>query len=83
MDVPLGVPFAYLTAFDREGKPDTCRSFLGLLQATIDAPRFFDPTTQARDWEVRWPFFVVPKGPGGLTSFQAAAEGLASLLCSA
>ncbi len=42
LDVHLGVPFAYLTAFDREGKPDTCRSFLGLLQATIDAPRFFE-----------------------------------------
>lgn len=73
MDVPFGVPSGYLDAARTE-RSDAPRSFLDLLRATANWPRFFDPSQRAEDWDVRRPFFAVPPGAGGLTSYLDAAR---------
>ena len=71
-DVPIGVPNSYLAAArDRFGCAAT--SFLDLLIHASTLQRFFTPTDKATRWRLQQPFFAVPKGTGGLTSYLNAA----------
>jgi hypothetical protein len=64
LDLPLGVPHEYVIAWAAHtGLPGTA-SFLDLLRWTAAAPRFFAPTSHARDWTLDRPFFIVPAGTG-------------------
>jgi hypothetical protein len=63
-DAPLGVAESYLAALSRvSGQPPS--SFLDFLARTRTMPRFFDGTSDARDWSLERPFFSVPAGEGG------------------
>ena len=48
--------------------------FLTILQEVAALRDFFEPTTDACDWRPTRPFFAVPRGEGGLTSFLDAAD---------
>jgi len=49
---------------------NSCLEFLTRAHST---PHFFDGTSVAADWKVERPFFAVPSGKGGLTSYRSAA----------
>ena len=79
IDVALGVPRSYwelVLAEPRYGQPATFIAWLGGLGATSG---FFDPGKKVKDhqqWRVDRPWFHVPPGKGGLTSFtQKACDG--------
>ena len=82
LDVPLGVPLPFLNAAQRLAPCEPPMSFLELLLTTATAPRFFERTEHPEHWTVQRPFFRVPKGEGGLTSYLDAAArfGVSSLL---
>jgi len=75
LDVPLGVPSGFLDTVRSSGV-GALTSFLDLLLATASWPRFFDASQHPRDWGVHRPFFAVPAGDGGLTSYLDAAKQL-------
>lgn len=72
VDLVLGVPQSYwelVLAEPRYGQPSTFIDWLGQLG---DNREFFDPTNVVKDheqWRVDRPWFHVPRGQGGLTSF--------------
>jgi hypothetical protein len=82
LDAPLGVPDSYAQALARRTGLNLTASFLDLLTWTWNAPRYFEPVTHTCDWDVTRPFFAVPAGAGGRTSFGvcAADAGVMSLL---
>jgi hypothetical protein len=82
LDLPLGVPSGYLQQWARHAGLSTPPTFLDLLQWTTHAPQFFAATSNAREWSVDRPFFAVPAGTGGLTSYLTAVAdaGVPSLL---
>lgn len=73
-DVPLGVPESYLRAARQVQAWHSPFSFLKFLERVHTTTHFFEPTCVARDWSIERPFFSVPSGTGGLTSFIRAAE---------
>lgn len=77
-DAPLGVPESYLAAVRRLGLWGRPANFLEFLKAGSVTVNFFEPTKEAKEWSVERPFFSVPKGVGGLTSYQdfANAQGV-------
>jgi len=72
-DAPLGVPESYLAAAAGVKSWGAPGNFLEFLRVAHGTPHFYDPTKVAEDWRVERPFFCVPKGKGGLTSYQSAA----------
>lgn len=82
LDVPLGVPAVYLDALQRRTGLGVPISFLDLVDWSATVPRFFAPTTDPREWDLERPFFAVPAGEGGLSSYQTAASqaGVGTLL---
>jgi len=74
LDAPLGVPQSF---FDVAAATPSWRSpvnFPDLLMHACEIPLFFTGTRDASAWSIDCPFFSVPKGHGGLTSYiQAAA----------
>jgi len=74
-DVPFGVPNSYLAAWK------SLKAFLDLLQCACSTPGFFDATRDAANWKVEQPFFSVPGGKGGLTSYINAAAKQGIDLC--
>ena len=74
-DAPLGVPVSYLAAAARVRAWQLPQTFLELLAQAHGAPKFFDATTTAADWTIKQPFFSVPAGVGGLTTYRDAAAG--------
>jgi hypothetical protein len=72
-DAPLGVPESYLAALSRSWSGPPPLTFLDLLSRARTMPRFFDGTSDARDWSLERPFFSVPAGEGGLRSYVDAA----------
>jgi hypothetical protein len=73
-DAPLGVPESYLTALGRVCSGQPPATFLDLLARAQTMPRFFDGTSDAKDWSLERPFFSVPPGEGGLGSFVEVAS---------
>ena len=74
-DAPLGVPESYLAVAARVRAWQLPQTFLELLAQAHGSPKFFDATTTAADWTIEQPFFSVPAGVGGLTSYRDAAAG--------
>ena len=79
IDVALGVPRSYwelVLAEPRYGQPANFVDWLGKLGGDQE---FFDPANVVKDheqWRVDRPWFHVPRGQGGLTSFtQKAWDG--------
>ena len=75
-DAPIGVPASFLSAVAVCQPPHRPESFLELLEWTREVPLFFESTRLAEDWRIDRPFFTVPGGEGGLTSYRIAAERL-------
>ncbi len=73
-DAPLGVPESYLAAAARVQSWRSPETFLELLSCACSTPDFFDATFIADDWKIERPFFSVPGGAGGLTSYRVAAD---------
>ncbi|MCY3969010.1 MAG: hypothetical protein OXG74_03685 [Acidobacteria bacterium] len=77
VDLVLGVPQSYwklVLAESRYGQPAT---FIDCLSGLGDNGGFFDPSKRVydhREWRVERPWFHVPRGPGGLTSFKEKAD---------
>ena len=79
VDLALGVPRSYwelVLAEPRYGRPATFVNWLARLDSDSG---FFDPANTVKDheqWRVGRPWFHVPPGKGGLTSFtQKACDG--------
>jgi hypothetical protein len=72
-DAPLGVPETYLAAAGRVQSGWLPKTFLDLLAYNCSNPGFFDATFLAEDWTIERPFFSVPRGAGGLTSYRRVA----------
>jgi hypothetical protein len=70
-DVPLGVPSAYLQAARDHEALSGVHSFLDLLLALGNVPRYWDVCVAADEWTVDRPFFHVPGGAGELRRFWA------------
>src|SRR5262249_2281870 len=75
-DLPLGVPESYLAAVKRTVAPPAPSTFLELLACTRAWPRFFEASGDAPDLPLVPPFFAVPAGRGGLTSYTDTAARL-------
>ena len=74
-DAPLGVPESYLASLRTIPQWKSTATFLDFLPNACATPGYFDATTVAENWTPRRPFFSVPAGKGGLTSYiQAAAK---------
>jgi hypothetical protein len=73
-DAPLGVPESYLAAASRIQSWRLPKTFLELLACACSTPGFFEATLIADDWRIDRPFFSVPGGEGGLTSYRVAAD---------
>ena len=73
IDVALGVPAGVL-ARARQVEPDIV-DFLGYLGRIGRRPGFFETVREARGWGVEHPFFAVPAGTGGRTSFEERVPG--------
>ena len=72
-DAPLGLPESYLAVAAKVLSPGLRVGFLDFLRQVYLIPGFFEPTTIATDWRIEQPFFSVPAGEGGLTSYRNAA----------
>ena len=75
VDVVLCVPEGYWRLVldeQRRCPPQTFVDWLGGLGATEG---FFETVADAGDWRVDRPWFSVPRGPGGLTSFTRQVPG--------
>jgi hypothetical protein len=73
-DVPLGIPESYLVAAAKVLSWRSPKTFLKFLTNAHSSPNFFDGTSVAADWKVEQPFFSVPAGEGGLSSYRNAAS---------
>lgn len=74
-DAPLGVPESYLASLRTIPQWKSTATFLDFLPNACATPGYFDATIVAENWTPRRPFFSVPAGKGGLTSYiQAAAK---------
>lgn len=72
-DAPLGIPESYLAAAARLPSWGSPRTFLEFLANAHASRKFFDGTSAAAEWKIEQPFFSVPAGKGGLTSYRNAA----------
>ncbi len=73
-DAPLGVPESYLAVAAPVLGLGENVGFLDFLRQACLLPGFFTPTAAAKEWRVERPFFPVPAGRGGLTSYKNSAE---------
>jgi hypothetical protein len=71
-DVPLGVPSSYLSV--AQTRWESATDFLRLIEGVAATEGYFEATTAAHDWRINRPFFTVPPGVGGLTSYHDAAR---------
>jgi hypothetical protein len=72
-DAPIGVPASYLGAARPLLGIGPTTSFLDWLPAALQQSTFLEPAVSPQQWSPSRPFFVVPHGTGGLTSFVTAA----------
>ena len=72
-DLPLGVPESYARTIGSILGLKRQTDFLRILKAVAPRPDFFEPTTEASDWQHVRPFFAVPPGDGGFNSYRDAA----------
>ena len=73
-DLPLGVPESYLAGARRVPVWRSSSTFIEFLTYAYSMPQFFRSTSRASDWKIEQPFFSVPAGTGGLTSYRSAAS---------
>ena len=77
VDLVLGVPQSYWKLVLAESRHRQPATFIDWLSGLRSNSGFFDPSKRVKDhreWRVERPWFHVPRGPGGLTSFKEKAE---------
>lgn len=74
VDAPLGVPASYLRAASGHLPWGCPRTFPEFLKCVSADPGYLSNIVTSDAWAVERPFFAVPGGDGGLTSFLNAAK---------
>ena len=75
VDVVLGVPEGYWRSVVEERCQHVPQSFVEWLGSRGDFAGFFETVEDPVDWRVDRPWFKVPAGTGGLTTFTSKVEG--------
>lgn len=75
VDVVLGVPKGYWQMVLEKHPSHTPENFVDWLRSLDPSGEFFETVHQPTEWRVERPWFKVPKGKGGRTSFTNKVEG--------